>query len=140
MTPKSSLLFPAVPRDFPLRRPLRTTLRSAHILATGVFLGGQIFVEPRDTLAPWLIASLATGLALLATDLHASFAVLLELRGAMVLAKIGALCLSEVFHAGRIPLLTGALVLGVVGSHMPRRFRHYLLLLRGQVTSDERQG
>ncbi|MFQ6023994.1 MAG: hypothetical protein ACE5NW_14845, partial [Acidiferrobacterales bacterium] len=74
-------LFPEVPRDFSCRRAVRTGLRTAHIFTAGTLLAGYIFDQPASVLEPWLLGTVISGLLLLATDLHASLAVLLEVRG-----------------------------------------------------------
>ncbi len=135
-----SFLFPDPPRDFPGRRGVRTGLRALHILAAGTLLAGHIFDLPRDTLAPWLIACLATGAVLIATELHASFAFACEVRGVLVGIKFLLVAAVPLAWDVRVALLIAALGIGVVGSHMPGRYRHRLLWMRGRVAVDERKG
>ena len=134
------LLFPQTARDFPFRRYVRTSLRALHILCTGTLIGGYIFNQPVAVLEPWLFATVITGLLIFATDLHASFAVLFEVRGIFVLVKIGLLALTQFFWELRIPLLVVALLLGVFGSHMPGRFRHKVIFFKNYIVPDERPG
>jgi hypothetical protein len=133
-------LFPAVPRDFPCRRGFRSLLRAVHIFTAGTLLAGHIFEQPNDTLEIWLIAAIVSGLLILATDMHASMAVLFELRGGLVLIKMAALSLVLVFPNSAVPLLFLALLIGVVGSHMPKRHRHRALLLNQTINPDYRNG
>ncbi len=135
-----SALFPDTPREFPLRRSVRTTLRTAHILAAGTLLGGHVFNQPATALEPWLVATVASGLVLLATDLHASLAVLFELRGLGMVLKLVLVALVPAFWDARLPLLVAALIIGVVVSHLPKRYRHALWLLRGRIVPDRRSG
>jgi hypothetical protein len=134
------LLFPDAPRTFPFRRGTRTGLRAAHVLASGTLLGGHIFGLPEDRLFAWMVATFLTGALLAATDLHASFAFLCEVRGSLVVLKL--LCFAAVafWWDGRALLLGTALAVGVVGSHMPGRFRHHLLWMRGRLAVDTRKG
>ncbi len=134
------LLFPNPPRDFPGRRAVRTGLRALHVFAAGTLLAGHIFEIPRDSLMPWLMAAVATGAALIATDVHASLAFACEVRGLLVLMKILLVAVVPFLWDVRVGLLAVALAIGVVGSHMPGRFRHRLLWLRGRVAVDERKG
>ncbi len=134
------MLFPNPPRNFPLRRGIRTIFRGAHILTTGVLVGGHIFEQPKETLLIWLIASVATGALIFVTDLHASFGVLCELRGALVLAKLTLVALAGVFWEARVPLLIVALFVGAISSHMPREYRHRVLFLRDRLVPDRRNG
>lgn len=133
-------LFPRVPRDFAFRRGVRMGLRALHIFTAGTLLAGYIFNQPAAVVEPWLFATVISGFLLLATDLHASLAVLCELRGLTVLMKLVLLALVPVFWDARIALLIAALVIGVIGSHMPSEYRHKVLLFRDHVVPDQRQG
>ncbi|MBI2828301.1 MAG: hypothetical protein HYX77_03375 [Acidobacteria bacterium] len=133
-------LFPDTPRDFPLRRAVRTALRTLHILATGVLVGGHIFGQPKEQLFGWLVGSVASGVVLLATDLHATFAFLLQVRGLLVLLKVVLTASLFFFWEAGVPLLVAALTLGAAGSHMPGSVRHRLVLGRGMFVGDERNG
>ena len=133
-------LFPAVPRSFPWRRSVRTLLRAAHILSGGILVGGVLFDQPPEALTPWVHGMLISGFLLLATDLYASCAILCEVRGASVLAKLGLTALVPIFRDARLELLIAALLLGAVSSHMPGRYRHYVLFLRGRIAPDTRRG
>lgn len=135
-----SVFFPEQPRSFPYRRTLRIALRSGHILAGGVLMGGYVFAVGDELLTRWWLATMVSGLLLFLTDLHASFAVLVEVRGVGVVLKL-LLVLLMPLAAGAAPvLLAMALVIGAVSSHMPRRYRHHVLWLRGRVIPDERRG
>ena len=127
-------------RDFPYRRAVRIALRTAHIFATGTLVGGYIFHQPAADLLPWLFASVISGILLFAVDLHQSLVVLCELRGVVVLVKIILLLLVPVFWDVRIPLLVTALVIGGVSSHMPRQYRHWVILFPTRVVADSRRG
>lgn len=133
-------LFPDPPRDFPLRRVVRAMLRAAHILTGGVLLGGYIFAAPDQALRFWWTATVASGLALFATDLHASFAALVEVRGAVVLVKLALLLLLPIAGTYATWVLAVVLVIGAVSSHLPGRVRHRALFLRTRVAVDTRRG
>lgn len=133
-------LFPSTPRSFPLRRSVRTLLRAIHIFAGGVLVGGVVFDQGAAALTPWTQATVLSGLLLFATDLHASLAILCEVRGASVVLKLILTALVPVFWGARLELLTAALLLGAVSSHMPGRYRHHVLFLRGRIAPDTRRG
>ncbi len=135
-----SALFPKVPRDFSYRRGVRIALRAAHIFTAGTLLGGYIFDQPVAVLEPWLFGTVISGFLLLATDLHASLAVLLELRGLGVLVKLVLLALVPVFWDAHISLLIAALMIGAVTSHMPGKYRHKVILFRDHIVPDQRRG
>lgn len=134
------ILFPLTPRDFPGRRALRSLLRTVHIFTIGILLGGHVFAQPDFILFPWAIAAVLTGLLMLATDLHASFAFILEVRGVAVLCKIFLTLLVAVFPQHAFILLTTVLVIGSISSHMPGRYRHRLLWLNDKLAADKRHG
>lgn len=136
----NNCLFPENPRDFPYRRALKTSLRTLHIFAAGTFLGGHIFAVSSTQLEPWLWATVLSGLLITMTDLHASFAVLGELRGIAVLVKLLLVLAVPVFWDARVALLIAALVIGAVISHMPGRYRHIQVFLRDRVVADNRKG
>lgn len=133
-------LFPAAPRDFPLRRATRSALRTLHILFTGILLGGHVFEQPAGVLTGWLWGSIVSGLVLFATDLYASCAVLFEVRGVAVLAKLLLLLLVPLMWDLRVWLLAAALVIGAVSSHLSRDHRHRLLFFKDRLSVDRRRG
>ena len=134
------ILFPKQPRSFPYRRALLSILRALHILSTGILVGGHVFNQPEHVIEPWLYASVFTGLAIFATDLHASMAVLFEVRGVLLVIKIILLLLIPMFWQLRIPLLITVLFIGAIGSHMPKHWRHKVLFFERHIVPDERSG
>lgn len=123
-------LFPADPRVFPFRRGVRIALRTAHILTSGVMLGGYIFNVPATVLEPWLWSAVITGLLLFAVDLFATLAILFELHAIAVLVKIILLALVPLVWDHRVSILVMILIIGGISSHMPARFRHKLVFFR----------
>jgi hypothetical protein len=113
-----------------MTRALNIALRTAHIGAMGTLLGGHAFdVAPeRLLLSLWL--TVGTGLVLAALETGGKISWLHEARGVMTLVKIGLLFLVLLAWSWRLPILLTVVVVGSVGSHMPRRYRHYSLLYR----------
>ena len=134
------LLFPPEPRSFPARRTVRAVLRAAHTLAGGLLLGAHLFNAGPDATLFWLKATLASGLSFLAIDLHASCAIVLELRGLLVLFKLALTGLVAAFPGQAVALLGTVLVAGSIGSHLPSRFRHHVWWPGAQVKVDSRTG
>jgi len=112
------------------KRALDIALRTAHLAAMGVLLGGHAFAvdSHRLELALWLAVS--TGLALAAVESEGSVLWLHQGRGVLTLAKVLLLCAVPVFWDARIVLLLTVVVLGSVGAHMPSRFRYYSFIHR----------
>jgi len=111
-----------------------------HILCTGILLGGHVFEQPQSVIEPWLYASVFSGLAIFITDLHASMTVLFEVRGLMLIIKLALLLLIPLFWPLRIPILVAVLFIGAIGSHMPKHWRHKVLLFEKHIVPDERSG
>jgi hypothetical protein len=108
-----------------LRRWLRITLRTLHIIAFALVLGGVWFDLPATLLLRPAIASAVTG-GLLAIS-HAGSTPLwfVELRGAITLAKLLLLILAILSPPLRVPLLLLVTGAASVSSHMPGRYRYY---------------
>lgn len=117
-------------RRIPHARAWNIGFRTAHIAATGILLGGHVFEVLPDRLAWVLYLSILTGGCLLAIEAYPRFRWLHEGCGVMVLAKLALLCVIPLLWEYRVPILLVVIVLGSVGSHMPRRFRYYSLVLR----------
>jgi hypothetical protein len=129
------LLFPEPPREFPCRRALKIALRGAHVVCASFCLGAYAFDASQRV--PWLVATVATGLMVLALDLHESAAFLLQARGVVVVAKLAAL---SFLPEGGAWLLAGVAFVSVVSSHAPSRVRHRVLFARGRVRAAETHG
>ncbi|MCA8959713.1 MAG: hypothetical protein KDC38_04345 [Planctomycetes bacterium] len=140
-------LFPRPARDFPGRRLLRLLLRSIHIVAAALFTGSIAFDQPTNLVEGWAWGTAATGFVLFGTDLWASCAVLLEVRGVVVASKTLLLGGIVVLIGGEaesrdvpVALAATAIVIGTISSHMAGRFRHRVLAFRELIEPDRRKG
>tara|TARA_B100000959_G_C14977943_1_gene622304 strand:+ start:2774 stop:3238 length:465 start_codon:yes stop_codon:yes gene_type:complete len=133
------VLLPEVPRDFPWRRGLRVCLRAVHIWSTAILLGGHFFTQSKEVLLPWLLIGAASGAVLLLTDLYASFAILFELRGILVLFKVLCVAAAGYFWDYRFVLLTMTCLIGALSSHATGKFRHHMFFLKDTLP-DKRRG
>ena len=111
-------------------RWLNIALRTAHIGAMGILLGGHAFnVDPeRLMLALWL--TIGTGVGLIALESGAKLLWLHQGRGIMVIVKLALICFVPLFWDYRLPILLTVVVVGSVGSHMSGRFRYYSVYYR----------
>ncbi len=127
------------PRPLPGVRAIRTMLRTAHLLAFASLYGGHIYgVEP-SRLLPALAATVASGAALVALEVYRTPLWLGQIRGIATLIKIALLAAVAVNWNLRLWLLTAAVVIGGVVSHMPGRIRYYSVLY-GHPTGEPERG
>jgi TctA family transporter len=110
-------------------RLLDIILRTAHVLVISVFFGGAVFQLPIARLLPWRALAVATGVLLIASEIahhrHWPF----QARGLMVFIHAGLLGLVYFQPGLAIPCLLAALVVGMLGSHMPKKLRYWSFLL-----------
>jgi hypothetical protein len=124
------VLFPEPPRPLPYARAMSIALRTVHIAAVGILLGGHAFEVPAVRLLPWLSLSILSGAGLIGIELYSSCKWLYQGKGVLVIVKLLLIAAVAVFWEQRLWLLLAALVLGSVGSHMPGRWRYYSILHR----------
>lgn len=124
------VLFPDPPRPLPYARAMSIALRTVHIAAVGILLGGHVFEVTAVRLLPWLSLSIISGAGLIGIELYSSCKWLYQGKGVLVLLKLLLIAAVAVFWEQRLWLLLAALVLGSVGSHMPGRLRYYSILHR----------
>jgi hypothetical protein len=114
-------------------RTLNILVRTAHIAAMGILLGGHAFAVPRDRLLLSLWLTIGTGAALVLLEAGPRLLWLHQVRGLMTLAKLGLLCavpfLWGYWHL-RLTVLLAVVAVASVGSHMPARFRYYSVIYR----------
>jgi hypothetical protein len=109
----------------PLPRLLGVLARTAHLFAMAVLVGGIWVGAPRSVLTPWGVATIVTGLLLLASEVsHDPRAWPFQVGGLAVLAHVSAMGLMAVNHRAATLL---AVVIGAVGSHAPKRLRKWSL-------------
>ncbi len=121
----------------PLTRLCNIALRTAHIGIAGILFGGHVYgIEP-SRLFPWVDLTIITGSVLMMIEAYPSWRYWCEGRGALVVVKI--LLLSSILWLwdARVPILIIVVVIGSIGSHMPRKFRHYSLIERRVVDRSE---
>jgi hypothetical protein len=114
-----------------LARACNIALRTMHIAVTCMLVGGHYFgIEP-ERLYPWLYLTLFSGTALLFAEAYPDWRWCCELRAWMVFAKLLLLGLIYCQWDYRVLWLLWILVIGSIGSHMPKRLRHYKIIRIG---------
>ena len=127
---------PARPRSLPVtssataakpgwQRAVEVGLRSLHIAAMGLVLGGIALGGTHDTLRGPIFATVGTGLLLLATSVRWGCLQLGQGAGTALLLKLALLGLGNVFDSARLHWYLAATVVTSVGAHMPSAWRHY---------------
>lgn len=119
-------------------RVTRTTLRTAHLAAFGALYGGHVYGVEADRLLPALIATLASGGGLMALEIWRNPVWVMQIRGVATLVKIALVASVALAWDARVGLLTCAIVIGGVVSHMPSQYRYWSIVHRRVVGSDER--
>lgn len=110
---------------WPFYRACNILARTAHLIACGVLAGGHAFHVDAGLILPWTWAAVLTGVLLMIIEAYPTWRYVLEGRGLMVAAKLILLCLIPVAWSYRVPILIAVMIIGSVGSHMPRKYRHY---------------
>jgi len=123
-----ALLLPESPRHFTWARPAQLILRSVHIAAMAMLVGGIPFGAGFETLRVPILLTVASGVLLFAIDLARDLAILTQGSGVAVLLKLGLLGLGALQPAARLPWYLAATLVASVGSHMPGSWRHFSFL------------
>ena len=113
-------------------RGVQVALRSLHIAAMGLVLGGIWLGGDYLRLRSAIFTAVASGLLLASIDLAKGPAFLLQGHGVALLAKLALLGLGNLFPGGRLGWYLTATLVASVGSHMPGSWRHYSFL-KGRV-------
>ncbi len=111
-------------------RAIGLVLRTLHLGAMAVLVGGAWAGAPPVELRGALLATGATGLALTVAEARHTRHWVYQLRGLFVLAHLG---LAGLAGAGGTAALLGALAVGAVGTHLPKGLRHWSLRHRAIV-------
>jgi len=111
-------------------RAWNIALRTAHLAAMGILLGGHAFGVPAADLLPALWWTIGTGIGLGTLEAGLRFEWFHQGRGLVTLAKLGLVLSVLWLWDYRLSILLAVVVLASVGSHMPARFRYYSVLYR----------
>ena len=126
----AALLFPEPRRRLAGARWWNIAARTVHLAATGTLLGGHVFGADADRLLPLLWTAIVTGGVMIALEVYPSAHWAHQVCALVVFVKLLLLCLIPLLWAYRIPILLAVVVLAGVGSHAPRRVRHFSLYYR----------
>jgi hypothetical protein len=122
------ILSPKVARAIPHARFWNILFRTLHLVVISLLVGGHAFGAPTGQLRLLLYGAIVTGTGMLVVDAYPSFQFLHQLWGLSVLLKLALLCVIPFAWSHRLPILIAVIVIGSVGSHVPKKFRHYSLI------------
>lgn len=113
-----------------MARTLNIVLRTAHLAAMGVLIGGHAFevASSRLILSLWL--TIGTGVGLSLVEAWPGLLWFHQVRGLMTLAKLLLLGTVPWLWGYRLAVLLAVVGLGSVGSHMPAALRYYSVIHR----------
>ena len=106
-------------------RLLDIVLRSAHVLVISALFGGVVFRIPLQQLLSWQYLAVASGVMLIASEVAHHWHWPAQARGGLVFIHAGLFVLACVRPNLALPCLSAALVLGMAGSHMPKKLRYW---------------
>jgi hypothetical protein len=113
-----------------LPRAVAIALRSAHLGAMAVLAGGAWLGAPAGDLRAAAVATAVSGLGLAVSEASHSRHWIYQGRGLFVLAHLGVAALVGALGPAA---LMGALVVGTIGSHLPKGLRAWSLRHRAIV-------
>ena len=109
-------------------RPVRTTLRTVHLLGMACFFGAAAFDLTGTQLAFSVHAALVTGLLFAAFEIWRAPVWLVQVRGVATLLKGALLAAALFWPAGRLALAILLVAIGSIISHAPAKLRYYSFL------------
>jgi hypothetical protein len=119
---------------------VKILLRALHVLCSGAAVG-VFLVEVADPVrSHWMIAASASGVAMLLLDLLESGAFLVQVRGLVVLIKIGLFGVLPFCGPAQGWILAALVVFSVVSSHASSKVRYFIVFGRGRVRGSESRG
>ena len=111
----------------PSSRAIQVGLRTLHIVAMGLVLGGIGMGGTHDTLLIPIVLTVASGTLLLVAMLVYRALSLGQGAGWALFLKLALLGLGNVFAARRLEFYVAATVITSIASHMPGSWRHFSL-------------
>jgi hypothetical protein len=115
-------------RRIPGARALEVLLRSLHIVAMALVLGGIARGGDFETLRMPILWTIFSGVLLLVVDLARRCLVLTQGSGMAFFLKLGLLGMGNLFPAARLEWYLVATFLASIGSHMSGDWRHFSFL------------
>jgi hypothetical protein len=125
--------FPQQSRTFPGKRWLNISLRTLHLIGVAGLGGAYLYAAPKELWEPYLWLSLGSGVALVTTSLYSNGIWLLQLRGLLILFKLGLLGAMLWLPGFSLQLGVTVIVLSSVIAHAPGNVRYYSIWHRRRI-------
>lgn len=122
------LFSPNCSRSLPYNRTWSIALRTGHLIAISVLVGGHAFHGSPEQLRPLLYLAIATGTGMAFLETYPNLHFFIEGGGLLLISKLALLCLIPFMWSVRLPILLIVVAIASVGSHMSGTLRHYSLL------------
>lgn len=122
-------LFPIPPRRMPgWGRILQIGLRTLHLVAMGLVLGGIAQGAGYEILEASILLTILSGIGLFLLDLVRSGVMLVQGAGVAVLLKLALLGCGNLWPSARLEWYVAATAVASLGAHMPGSWRHFSFL------------
>jgi len=109
-------------------RAAQVGLRTVHIMAMGLVLGGLALGAGFERLKISIAATVCSGMLLLLLDLAKGSSALHQGSGVAVVLKLLLLGAGNLFPQARLEWYLAATAVASIGSHMPASWRHFSFL------------
>jgi hypothetical protein len=114
-------------------RQVAIAARTGHILVTSIYVGGMLWDVPAERLRVWRHLTVGTGAVLLVTEVRHSRNWPHQGRGLTTMAHVGVLVPGRRWPGLAKADAVAAMLIGSVGSHLPRSVRKWSVLARAVV-------
>lgn len=124
MSALASLLFPAQARHLPGERWINIALRCVHLVGVAGSGAGLFFAVDPQRWTPFWLLTLGSGLALVALYLAVTGRWLLQVKGLVVVCKLGLLAFGLALPDWRVPVFITLIVMSGLIAHAPAAVRN----------------
>ncbi|ARU54746.1 multipass membrane protein [Oleiphilus messinensis] len=123
--------------DFKGKRTTKIIIRSLHILTIAGTAGGIFFGLPFDNWAWFWYAAITTGSALFLLDALSNLIWFVQIRGIIIMLKIGLLLLVGIAPNWDTLIMVVAIIASGIISHAPSNWRYYSIWHRRIIRSSK---
>jgi len=129
------VLFPSEEREFRGDRWVSISLRTLHLIGLMGTGGGVLFEAEESTWMPYWMLCTGSGAALICLYIWYSAIWLIQLRGLMILFKLGLLICLPLFEGYEIHVMVLIVIVSGIILHAPGDVRYYSIFHRRRLES-----